>query len=140
MFRLLLLTNSYIHAFYAKWSPDPAFQACLVTVLLIFFNILEILLVVAGISGVSFREMVFGDRVPTGKAEHALLVIPLLTVLAIINYGLVYHRNKHHEYFFRLSHESQYVRHRDFYVFWLYFLLTVLPLGWWLIQSIANMQ
>ena len=110
------------------------------TVLLIFFNILEVLLVAAGIFGVPFREMVFGDRAPTGKAEHAILVIRFLMVLAVINYGLVYHRNKHHEYFFRLSYEGQYVRPRYFYVFWLYFLLTVLQLGWWLVQSIANMK
>ncbi|RFP64381.1 hypothetical protein D0N36_14425 [Hymenobacter lapidiphilus] len=139
MFRLLLLINSYVHTFYAKSAPDPVFQACLVTVLLFFFNILEILLVITGISGVSFRELVLGGRVLTGTFEHAILVIPLLLGLAVLNYGLVYHRNKHHDYFVRLSHQGEYIRHRDFYVFWLYFLLTVMPVAWWVIQRITDM-
>jgi hypothetical protein len=139
LFRLLLLINSYVHAYYAKWAPDPVFQACLVTVLLFFFNILEILLVITGVSGVPFRELVLGGRALTGTAEHAILAIPLLAALAVLNYGLVYRRNKHHDYFFRLSHQGEYIRHRDFYIFWLYFLLTVLPVAWWVIQRIASM-
>lgn len=109
------------------------------TVLFLFFNILEILLLITGISGVPFRELVLGGRVLIGPAEHALLVVPLLLVLAVFNYGLVYHRNKHHDYFFRLSHQGEYSRHRDFYVFWLYFLLTVMPVAWWVIRQIADM-
>ncbi|WBO86741.1 hypothetical protein [Hymenobacter yonginensis] len=80
-----------------------------------------------------------GNALLTPHQQACAVALPSLLLVGMINYALVYHRGKHRDYFFNLSHERTDVLHRDFFVFVGYFVLTVIPVGYWLVQKIATM-
>jgi len=137
LYRLLLIINLYIYSFYQKWDNEPKAQAINVVGLLLFFNLLEIDMLVNGLPKAPLKRVVLGGTLIPAPFQYHLYLLPIFFSLMLINYFLVYHRRKHEELFFRLSHESRYVIHRDFYIFWLYFLLTVIPIGGMVVQKLA---
>jgi len=139
LFRLLLLINYYLTSFYQRSYRDAHWHAALVTPLLLFLNVLEVRLVLDACSDRPTPGSLFGETVLSVKEQASLTTTPLLLLLMVVNYWLVYRRQKYQTYFFRLSCEPTAIRYRDLSVFWGYFLLTVAPCGWWLMQKLASM-
>lgn len=139
LFRLLLLINYYLTSFYQRSYRDAHWHAALVTPLLLFLNLLEVRLVLDAFSDMPTPGSVLGDTLLSVKEQAYLTTTPLLLLLTVVNYWLVYRRQKYQTYFLRLSCEPTAIRHRDLYVFWGYLFLTVVPCGWWLMQKLASM-
>ncbi|MBF9235960.1 hypothetical protein I2I05_00990 [Hymenobacter sp. BT683] len=141
LFRLLLLINLCLTKFYEQWYPhDAHWQAAMVTPLLLLCNVLEIQLLAEAFSDEpAGGGLLLGDVLLTSHQQAYAVALPSLLLVGAVNYVLVYRRGKYEDYFFRLSHERTDILHRDFFVLVGYFVLTVVPVGYWLVQKIANM-
>jgi hypothetical protein len=118
----LVLINYYVYSFYQRWESDPVGYAVQVTGLLLALNILEIIALLTGF------DMNF-------LLPYVYFSLPLLLVVVVANYFLVYANKKHHESFFLISHKDEKALHVDFYKFIVYFLLTVGPFAYLFIKK-----
>jgi hypothetical protein len=110
----LVIINYYVYRFYQRWEGAPIGWTMRLVTLFFSFNIIVLLTLLGKIS------------VLAPKGNYYALTLPLMAVLALVNYVLIFKGDKHYEYFSELENPSK-ASYRVF--FSLYFAITVAPVA-----------
>jgi hypothetical protein len=109
----LAIINYYVYRFYQRWEANPVGWTMRLVTLFFSLNIITFLTLLGSIALLA----------PNGN--YYALTLPLMAVLALTNYLLIFKSNKHYEYFSEVENASK-ASHLIF--FWLYFAITVAPI------------
>lgn len=129
----------YIYSFYNKYYYKPTFQAGIITSMLLLFNIYEVKFLIYGLHTIPLEQITVGEKsLPSPFQYHAHVFFSLAPIFTI-NYFIVYHKDKYIDKFSIISHSSTFIIHRDFYIFWLYFFITLTPVVWMVVDKLSSM-
>ena len=108
----LAIINYYVYRFYQRWEGDPVGWTIRLVGLFFFLNILSFFTLAGSVS----------VMVPNGN--YYALTLPLMAVLTLTNYLLIFRGNKHHESFSIIASR---IKPSYAIFFWLYFAITTIP-------------